>query len=455
MLVLPCLLSLAVAGQAANTTYDEPTAILLARLAGAAYNATAGGHEACLASPFMGLSAAVNASSFRKYDDGEFLVFSVVENYHHHRVGAESEVRMYIACRGTSNTEQLLKDMTSVVATPFLEGTRAASRAALYFHTAAMAHYSAIAAEVARQQAAVRAAFPPGGSAGPGGGAAPAAARNLRLYLTGHSLGGAMASLIALQLVALNVSGAVAAGPSSRAPVLYTFGAPRCGDWEFAQALNEAVPESFRVVYRADPVPHTPQCRTAAPNGGSGNDASVLNLLGACTRASTDVLMDPIWAFHHGTEVWYPGHGLLGTGTGMPDIKNDVREAGDHHPLPKICIGAPFGEDRECSNSMSNTLGGSLNALDHLRYFTPENEVQKISQVCANVALKATLFQAVARHALSLLLAVPLSIGIFLCLVCSIKKRVKLRREERASATAVAESGGAGQVTSTRKKVLV
>ena len=414
---------------ASRAAYNESTAILLARLAGAAYNAT--GHEACLAAPFMGLGS-LNMSTFRGYDDGEFLAFSVRERA---VLSAAEEVRLYVSCRGTANTEQLLKDMTSVVATPFLTGTHAQCRAALYFHKGAMAHYDAIAAEVAAVQAAVP---------GP-----------VRVFLTGHSLGGAMAALIALKLVALNVTAV--------APVLYTFGAPRCGDWEFAQALNEAVPESYRVVYRADPVPHTPQCRTAAPDGGSSG-GSALSLLGACTRASTDILKDPIWAFHHGTEVWYDGHGEwyeFGTGSGMPDIKQDARPPDDGHPLPKICNGEPFGEDRDCSNSVSNTLGGSLNALDHLRYFTPEDEDQKISEVCANKVLKTELWRKVARRSLGLLLGVPLSVAALLLFVCCIVKKVKRLREDReAAATAGGDSAGAssrcrGPLTRQGKKMVV
>ncbi|WP_235680189.1 lipase family protein [Paenibacillus albicereus] len=69
------------------------------------------------------------------------------------------------------------------------------------------------------------------------------------LFLTGHSLGGALATLAALDL-AKN-------GPG-RNPIVYTFAAPRVGDSEFAESYAKAVPRSFRLANSNDIVTYLP-----------------------------------------------------------------------------------------------------------------------------------------------------------------------------------------------------
>lgn len=74
-----------------------------------------------------------------------------------------------------------------------------------------------------------------------------------QVWITGHSLGGALAVLLAATLRA--------AGPPSRVPVtgLYTFGSPRVGDKRFAKQFDLALDgPNFRVVNLADLVPHLP-----------------------------------------------------------------------------------------------------------------------------------------------------------------------------------------------------
>lgn len=69
------------------------------------------------------------------------------------------------------------------------------------------------------------------------------------VYITGHSLGAAMAGLCAFDLQALgySVSG-------------YSFGQPRDGDSTYASTFQERVPLGtwYRVVHYADIVPHLP-----------------------------------------------------------------------------------------------------------------------------------------------------------------------------------------------------
>ncbi|WP_369417948.1 lipase family protein [Cohnella mopanensis] len=69
------------------------------------------------------------------------------------------------------------------------------------------------------------------------------------LYVTGHSLGGALATLCALD---------VAVNSPFTFPIVYTFGSPRVGDPKFTNAYGETVDESFRVQNRYDVVTHLP-----------------------------------------------------------------------------------------------------------------------------------------------------------------------------------------------------
>ena len=69
------------------------------------------------------------------------------------------------------------------------------------------------------------------------------------LYITGHSLGGALATMAA---AALSDNGIEVAG-------VYTFGQPRVGDRTFAQQLNQHTDgKVFRFVNNNDIVPHVP-----------------------------------------------------------------------------------------------------------------------------------------------------------------------------------------------------
>jgi triacylglycerol lipase len=69
------------------------------------------------------------------------------------------------------------------------------------------------------------------------------------LYITGHSLGGALAVLCAID---------VAAHSRFAHPRVYTFGAPRVGDPAFAKAFASKIACSHRVCNVYDAVPHLP-----------------------------------------------------------------------------------------------------------------------------------------------------------------------------------------------------
>jgi hypothetical protein len=65
----------------------------------------------------------------------------------------------------------------------------------------------------------------------------------------GHSLGGALATLLTLD-VALNTS--------CHAPTTYTYASPRTGDHIFAGSFNAAIPACYRIANRQDLVPKLP-----------------------------------------------------------------------------------------------------------------------------------------------------------------------------------------------------
>jgi len=70
-----------------------------------------------------------------------------------------------------------------------------------------------------------------------------------RVITTGHSLGGALATLCALD-VAENIS--------AKTTACYTFGSPRVGNPNFAVFYNKLVPQTFRIVNGADLIPELP-----------------------------------------------------------------------------------------------------------------------------------------------------------------------------------------------------
>ncbi|CAO4380070.1 unnamed protein product [Caenorhabditis nigoni] len=75
--------------------------------------------------------------------------------------------------------------------------------------------------------------------------------KNYRIWLTGHSLGGSLASMTALHLVKKK-------GVDKNRVRLITFGEPRTGNIAYAKEIEENVPFRYRVIKRGDPVPNMP-----------------------------------------------------------------------------------------------------------------------------------------------------------------------------------------------------
>ncbi|EYU22285.1 hypothetical protein MIMGU_mgv1a001923mg [Erythranthe guttata] len=88
--------------------------------------------------------------------------------------------------------------------------------------------------------------------------------RKWHIYVTGHSLGGALATLMALEL-----SSSQLAKHGAINVTMYNFGSPRVGNKIFAQVYNQKVKDSWRVVNHRDIIPTVPRlmgyCHVAQP----------------------------------------------------------------------------------------------------------------------------------------------------------------------------------------------
>jgi len=68
------------------------------------------------------------------------------------------------------------------------------------------------------------------------------------VLVTGHSKGGALATLAAIRLATAEIA----------KPLVFTFGSPRTGDSQFAAAYNQTVTMHWRIENQDDLVPHLP-----------------------------------------------------------------------------------------------------------------------------------------------------------------------------------------------------
>lgn len=72
---------------------------------------------------------------------------------------------------------------------------------------------------------------------------------NAKIVATGHSLGGAIAMITAMELRRIFYNIEVE---------IHTFGAPRIGDVQLARHINNKIPNIYRVIHNKDIVPHLP-----------------------------------------------------------------------------------------------------------------------------------------------------------------------------------------------------
>eukprot|EP00928_Gymnodinium_smaydae_P046322 TRINITY_DN30854_c0_g1_i1.p1 TRINITY_DN30854_c0_g1~~TRINITY_DN30854_c0_g1_i1.p1 ORF type:complete len:773 (-),score=61.13 TRINITY_DN30854_c0_g1_i1:23-2341(-) len=145
------------------------------------------------------------------------------------------------------------------------------------------------------------------------------------IMVVGHSLGGAIASLVAVQLLDWFPDATLE---------LFTYGEPRVGSFDFADLVTRRVRSVWRVVNKGDPVPHLPACRKK-------EDPCPFHppwKLG-CTTAGP---------YHHGYEVF---------------VENDTSE-------PQVCLGDPLWEDATCSNRIDVSWDDLKSSVEkHRIYF--------------------------------------------------------------------------------------
>ena len=123
--------------------------------------------------------------------------------------------------------------------------------------------------------------------------------KSYKIWVTGHSLGGAIASLASAWLSYHNVA-------SRDKIVSYTFGMPRVGNYKYALQHDQLVSNSWRVVNDDDAVPHFP------------------------SLVSLSIINGP---YHHGVEAFYSEPAT--------SVYSEHRE----------CHGKPNNEDVTCSFS--------------------------------------------------------------------------------------------------------
>ncbi|CAP20581.1 Protein CBG23826 [Caenorhabditis briggsae] len=168
--------------------------------------------------------------------------------------------------------------------------------------------------------------------------------QNYDVYVTGHSLGGALAGLAAPRIVHDGLR-------QSHQVKVITFGEPRVGNLDFSRTYDQLIPYSFRVTHAIDIVPHLPACvKDLSYTPPAGSDGSM-----PCDPVSTN------GGYHHGLEIWYPGNMTQGS----PYM---------------ICTGLPRDEDFSCSNAPKVDLDDTtMGVWDHRNYFGVETlELQKM-----------------------------------------------------------------------------
>ena len=203
---------------------------------------------------------------------------------------SKKEEAIVVAFRGSTDIEQVFIEFIEGVAspkTPFLDG-----EVQIYWKRAFDKLWESMETKVK----SLRAKYP-----------------DYQIWVTGHSLGGAIASLASTWLAYENVA-------PRKDIILYTFGMPRVGNYDYALQHDRLVNNSWRVVNYNDLVPHFP------------------------SLASVSIINGP---YHHGVEAYYTEPAT--------SVNSDHKE----------CRGKPFNEDVGCSFS---TFPYSI--AQHKEYFS-------------------------------------------------------------------------------------
>uniref|UniRef100_A0A0N5BV80 Lipase_3 domain-containing protein n=1 Tax=Strongyloides papillosus TaxID=174720 RepID=A0A0N5BV80_STREA len=166
-----------------------------------------------------------------------------------------------------------------------------------------------------------------------------------KVTIVGYSFGGALATLAAIKLryaqykIGQDIS-------------LYTYGAPRVGNPDFARKFDEKIPNSFRVVVDKDPVPHFPKCSLVMSKYFKFSPKLTSKVCNIKNRLSY---------YHTGTEIWYP--------KGTQNLNN-------YH----LCLGKPQNEYRKCSG-MYPFYKTSLNRYKFFHYIYYNDVIQTCKSI--------------------------------------------------------------------------
>jgi hypothetical protein len=140
------------------------------------------------------------------------------------------------------------------------------------------------------------------------------AGRARTVTVCGHSLGGALATLLALD-IALNTE--------CRTPSVYTYACPRTGNHSFAGSFNAAIPASYRIYGRTDLVPKLPPI-LPLPYEHTNSPFELIPPMGA--------IKDSLACAHHlTTYLW-----LMGRQAGLSLCPVDADCRGSSYPGPTI-----------------------------------------------------------------------------------------------------------------------
>jgi hypothetical protein len=247
-----CLLSLAQAG------YDEEQARSYAY-------ASALSH--CSPDSIKSWNCGVNCDKLPgyKYFYAEVFNVSSLEAFSFALIYNPSEKKFITTYRGTVGNVQLFLEILEGNSVPYSLSNIPGAVADEYFYSHYVKYLRPIV--VPQLQAAIK-AFP-----------------DYEFVFTGHSLGAALTTLNAFDLISQGII------PKEKV-IMYNYGSPRVGNAILAQAIQAAIPVIFRVTHWADLVPHVPPCMT--------------DKNGVCKMSKSDNAPPLNWpAYHLTPEVFY------------------------------------------------------------------------------------------------------------------------------------------------------
>ncbi|MCY9661520.1 lipase family protein [Paenibacillus chondroitinus] len=191
-------------------TLDTRTAIFLAAMCSQSYGLFANGPESVILPRNYRMVAPFTATSV--FSNKELFGFI-----------AESDTQIVIVFRGTSSTSDWISDaIARQTAYPYAKDGGLVHKGFLDIYNSARKQIIAVMSKLSPRKT---------------------------LYLTGHSLGGCLANLCALDLTA---------NTRFKEPSVYTYGSPRVGNPAFSSLFNRRTGPRYRIYNTNDVVPELP-----------------------------------------------------------------------------------------------------------------------------------------------------------------------------------------------------